>query len=116
MKRFPTQTNKQTKAKCTSNSFHTIVSVLCERARVPFYPVYLSIFTSFPPNPPLFPIPSRGLSNLINMHLKNSFPSFDLIKQKTLQTLSIQTNKNMVSETKEEKNNRIAIQNNRMKI
>lgn len=55
MKRFPTQTNKQTKkAKCTSNSFHTIVSVLCERARVPFYPVYLSIFTSFPPNPPLF--------------------------------------------------------------
>lgn len=72
MKRFPTQTNKQTKkkAKCTSNSFHTIVSVLCEHARVPFYPVYLSIFTSFPPNPPLFPIPSRGLSNLINMHLK----------------------------------------------
>lgn len=47
MKRFPTQTNKQTKkAKCTSNSFHTIVSVLCERARVPFYPVYPSLLHS----------------------------------------------------------------------
>lgn len=68
MKRFPTQTNKKGKMHIQLIPYDSFCFV---RARESPVLPRLSIYLYFiPTTPPAFLIPFRGLSNLINMHLK----------------------------------------------